>query len=353
MSTDPANVRTAIVLQGGGALGAYEFGVLKALYDQRPGFKPAAVAGISIGAITAAVLGGARGEPIAALEALWRDKLTVHPSVPGLPGMTIPFMPREIEKCLAAFGNPGMYGLNPQLLMAPWATTSIYHTGPLRQTLAELADLDKLNHGGIRVIVGAMDVETALIRYFDNAKHDLTFEHVAASGSLPPSFPMTEIDGQWYWDGGLFTNTPLSPAINFLESCEPDNPDIHRELIVVDLFPMKAPVPQSMLEVINRMTQLQYTSRIKLDKKLFDKIDKVIKLIKRVDAELPAKSPLRRDKDYKTMLSYRRIDSFKVIDAELGRDLANASDFSRSSIEGRIEAGYDDAKRQGVASHLS
>ena len=164
MSVDPANVRTAIVLQGGGALGAYEFGVLKALYDQRPEFKPAAVAGISIGAITAAVLGGARAEPIAALERLWRDKLTVWPSVPGFPGMTIPFVPREIEQCWAAFGNPGMYAWNPQLLMAPWAATSFYHTGPLRQTLAELADPDKLNHGGVRVIVGAMDVETALIR---------------------------------------------------------------------------------------------------------------------------------------------------------------------------------------------
>ncbi len=241
MSIDPVNIRTAIVLQGGGALGAYEFGVLKAIYDQRPGFMPAAVAGISIGAVTAAVLGGARGEPIAALETLWRDKLTVSPKVPGFPGMPFPFMPREVEQSLAVFGNPGMYGLNPQLLMAPWASTSIYETGPLRQTLAELADLDKLNHGGIRVIVGAMDIETALIKYFDNARHNLTFEAVVASGSLPPSFPMTEVGGQWYWDGGLFTNTPLSPAINFLESCEPDNPDIHRELIVVDLFPMKAP----------------------------------------------------------------------------------------------------------------
>ncbi|MGH3784840.1 MAG: patatin-like phospholipase family protein [Pseudonocardiaceae bacterium] len=114
MSTDPANVRTAIVLQGGGALGAYEFGVLKALYEQRPGFKPAAVAGISIGAVTAAVLGGARGEPIAALETLWRDKLTVLPQVPGFPGMTIPFLPRAVEQSLAAFGNSGVYGLNPQ-----------------------------------------------------------------------------------------------------------------------------------------------------------------------------------------------------------------------------------------------
>jgi NTE family protein len=353
MSIDPANVRTAIVLQGGGALGAYEFGVLKAIYDQRPGFKPAAVAGISIGAVTAAVLGGARGEPIAALDTLWRDKLTVSPQVPGFPGMPFPFMPRQVEQSLAVFGNPGMYGVNPQLLMAPWASTSIYQTGPLRQTLAELADLDKLNYGGIGVIVGAMDVETSLIRYFDNARHNLTFESVVASGSLPPGFPMTEVDGQWYWDGGLFTNTPLSPAINFLESCEPDNPAIHRELIVVDLFPMQAPLPQSLPEVVNRMTQMQYTSRIKLDKKLFNKVNNMIGLIERVNAELPAKSPLRSDPGYKDMLAHRRIDSFKIIDAELDHNLANAADFSRSSIEGRIDTGYDDAKRQGVSWHSS
>ena len=349
MPTDPANIRTAIVLQGGGALGAYEFGVLKAIYDQRPGFEPAAVAGISIGAVTAAVLGGARGEPIAALETLWRDKLTVLPRVPGFPAMPMLFLPRDVERSLATFGNPGMYQLNPAMLIAPWACTSIYETGPLRRTLAELTDLHKLNHGGMRVIVGAIDVGTALIRYFDNAKHDLSFDAVVASGSLPPGFPMTEIDGHWYWDGGLFSNTPLSPAINFLESCEPDNPDIYRELIAIELFPMEAPVPQSLTDVVDRMVQLQYTSRIKLDEKLFNKIDRVIKLIERVDTELPTDSPIRSDKDYQRMLGHRRINSFKVIEAKLDHDLTNASDFSRSSIEARIEAGYDDAKRQGVA----
>lgn len=307
MPADPANIRTAIVLQGGGALGAYELGVLKAIYDQRPGFKPAAVAGISIGAITAAVLGGARGEPIAALETLWHDKLTVLPHVPGFPPMTIPFLPREIERNLAVLGNPGMYGLSPGL-MTPWASTSIYETGPLRRTLAELVDVHTLNHGGVRVIVGAIDLGTALMRYFDNAEHDLTFDAVVASGSLPPGFPMTQVEGQWYWDGGLFANTPLSPAINALEKCEPDNPEIHRELIVIQLFPMEAPLPQSLPDVVNRMVQLQYTSRIKLDEKLFDKIDKLLKLIERVDAELPADSPIRADEDYQRVLRHRRIE---------------------------------------------
>jgi len=93
----------------GGVLGAYELGVLKAIYDQRTGFKPTVVAGISIGAVTAAVLGGARGEPIAALETLWREKLTVLPRVHGFPGVTIPFLPREVERSLVMWGNPGMY----------------------------------------------------------------------------------------------------------------------------------------------------------------------------------------------------------------------------------------------------
>ncbi|MDQ6615375.1 MAG: patatin-like phospholipase family protein [Actinomycetota bacterium] len=350
---DPSRYRTAIVLQGGGALGAYEFGVLKALYDQRPGFQPAVVAGISIGAITAAVLGGAPSDPIASLERLWRDKLTVTPHVPGIPGLPIPFLPRSIDQSLATLGNPGMYRLNPELIRAPWAATSIYDTSPLRQTLAELIDMHQLNHGGIRVIVGAIDISTALISYFDNANHDMAFDSVVASGSLPPGFPMTEIEGHHYWDGGLFTNTPFSPAINFLESCSPDDPDIYRELIVVELFPMNAPTPQTLSDVINRMLQLQYTSRIKLDKKLSNTIGTWMELFQEIDTVLdavpatPKIRALRAKKEYKELMGHRKI-AIKVIPANLDHDLTNASDFSRSSIDGRIDAGYDDAKRSGV-----
>ena len=351
-SIEPCNYRTAIVLQGGGALGAYELGVLKALYDQRPGFQPAAVAGISIGAVTAAVLGGARSEPIASLERLWRDKLTVPPRMMGGDLVTV-FLPHKIGQSLAAFGNPGMYRFNPALALTPSTAVSIYDTEPLRQTLVELVDLDHLNEGTIRVIVGAIDVGTALIRYFDNAEHDLTFDAVLASSSLPPAFPMTEIQGQRYWDGGLFTNTPFSPAINFLESCEPDNPDIHRELIVVELFPMEAPTPTSLPEVLNRMVQLQYTSRIQLDKHLSDKIGGWIKLFGEIDSALAAAPAtaqirgIRAKAEYHDLLSHREVE-IKVIPAHLDTDLTNAADFSPSSIDARIDVGYDDAKRAGV-----
>jgi NTE family protein len=196
------DVHTAIVLQGGGALGAYEYGVLRALYEQRPGFEPVAVAGISIGAITAAVLGGAKADPIAALDALWRKKLTVPP-------VPVPWPPAPFDQSLALWGNPGMYWPQAGLWTTPWLLTSLYDTAPLRHTLADLVDPLRLNADAPRVIVGAINVATGLMEYFRGGQPGgLTFEHVAASGSLPPSFPMTTIGHHRYWDGGLFSNTP-------------------------------------------------------------------------------------------------------------------------------------------------
>jgi NTE family protein len=343
MAVENGNVHTAVILQGGGALGAYEYGVLKALYEQRPGFKPVAVAGISIGAITAAVLGGAKGDPISALDRLWRDKLTVSPPLP------IVWLPLQIDQSLAALGNPGMYRLQAALFTAPWTLTSIYDTAPLRQTLTELVDLRTLNDEETRVFVGATKVGTGEMEFFDSRRPGgLTFEHVAASGSLPPSFPMTEIEGEWYWDGGLFSNTPLSPAINALEQAANGDPAAVRELIVVELFPMNVPIPRTMQDVLQRMVQLQYTSRLKLDEKFFNKIDQFVDLMARVDQALPEGSDIRTDLTYAAMRAYRKINHFNVVTSSLPAELSNASDFSRSSIEARIQAGYDDAITQGI-----
>ncbi|MDP8931969.1 MAG: patatin-like phospholipase family protein [Actinomycetota bacterium] len=340
MVVDYGEVQTAVVLQGGGALGAYEFGVLKALYEQRPGFKPVAVAGVSIGAITAAVLGGAKGDPISALERLWRDKLTVSPPLP------IGWLPRQIDQSLSMLGNPGMYRLHAGLFTAPWTCTSLYDTAPLRQTLDELVDPATLNDEETRVFVGAINVGTGEMAFFHSP--ELTFEHVAASGSLPPGFPMTRIEGEWYWDGGLFSNTPLSPAINALEEAAGGDPSAIRELIVVELFPMDAPVPRTLSDVVQRMVQLQYTSRLKLDKRFFDKIDRFVDLMARIDEELPDGSAIRSDQTYKDLRSYRKINHFNVVTSTLPEELSNASDFSRSTIGARIQAGYDDAITQGI-----
>jgi NTE family protein len=337
------NVHTAVVLQGGGALGAYEYGVLKALYEQRPGFRPVAVAGISIGAITAAVLGGAKGDPILALDRLWREKLTVSPP------LRLPWLPIQIDQSLATFGNPGMYRLHSALFTAPWTLTSVYETGPLRQTLTELVDTDQLNDEETRVLVGATNVGTGQMELFDSHRPGgLTFEHVAASGSLPPSFPMTQIEGASYWDGGLFSNTPLSAAINALEQAGNGDASAVRELIVVELFPMNAPIPRTLQDVVQRTIQLQYTSRLEIDRKFFDKIDQLVDLMAAIDAVLPEGSPIRSDPTYEAMRAYRKINHFNVVTSSLSAELSNASDFSHRSIEKRIRAGYDDAISQGI-----
>lgn len=337
------DVQTAIVLQGGGALGAYEYGVLQALYKQRPGFQPVAVAGISIGAITAAVLGGAKTAPISALDALWRKKLTVAPPVP------VPWLPAPIDQSLALWGNPGMYLPQAGLWTTPWLLTSIYDTAPLRQTLADLIDPQRLDADAPCVIVGAINVGTGQMEFFRGGQPGgLTFEHVAASGSLPPSFPMTPIGEDRYWDGGLFSNTPLSPAINALEEAAGGSRSVERELIVVELFPMEAPIPRTFPEVIQRVVQLQYTSRLNLDSHVFDQMNDVVDLLARVEDELPADSTIHKDAVFTELRAHRKIDHLNVVTSSLPPELSNANDFSRTSIEARIQAGYEDALKQGI-----
>ena len=342
---------TAIILQGGGALGAYELGVLKALYETRPGFKPSIVTGISIGAITAAVLAGAKGDPIRALDRLWREKLTVLPTLPFFTSeyqqFVSAFVPDELEKHLSAWGNPGMYRPRLDYAYAPWRRTSVYDLEPLQHTLREMLDLEKLNNGGIRVAVGATNVGTSEIKYFDNDKVRLSIKDVMASGSLPPGFPMTKVNGDYYWDGGLFENTPLSPALNRLEELDKEK----RELVVVELFPRESPIPDDMADVINRMLQLQYTNRLKLDAKFFEKFNSFIGLLEEIDKTLDKEHPIRKTEGYKELQEYKRIDAASVIRAHLPPELSNASDFSKASIEERIDAGYRDAIEQKIGEY--
>ena len=339
-------VESAIVLQGGGALGAYEYGVLKALYEQRPGFTPIAVTGISIGAITAAVLGGARDDPMAALRELWHHRLPV----PRLP-LPLGWLPPVVEQSLAVYGNRGMYRFNPRLWLTPYTATSFYDTAPLRKTLTDLVDPVRLTQEKPRVIVGATNVGTGQMEFFDGRRPGgLTFDHVLASGSLPPGFPMTEIGGARYWDGGLFSNAPLSPAINALEEAADGDRAVARGLMVVELFPMRAPIPRNLPAVLDRMTRLQYTSRLKLDEAFFRKVNSMVDLIAAMEKQLPEESPLRKEAAFDALCNHRKIDHFSVVTSTLPSELSNPSDFSRGTIRARIQTGYEDAMMQGIGS---
>jgi NTE family protein len=340
--------RTAIVFQGGGALGAYEFGVIKALYEERQGFRPAVVTGISIGAINAAILVAAKDDPIETLETVWRKRLSLSlpPLVRYLSG---PLLTQAIEQGLAAFGNTGMYQFRTDLL-ASRMPLSFYDLDPLRRTLRALIDLDKLNQPEqIRLVIGAVNVRTGEPRYFDNQTDHLKIEHIIASGSIPPMFPMTPLDDEPLWDGGLFQNTPLSSAINCLEQIAGTG---KRELIVVELFPMNAAEPRDMSEVANRLGQLIFASKLKIDRKLFQTINQTIDFIEKIKSHIPAEfcnEPAYRE----IFLKHRKIDALTVITAEFPKDRGNAGDFSEDTINYRIQSGYEDAKKQNIGTpHL-
>lgn len=141
------------------------------------------------------------------------------------------------------------------------------------------------------------------MKYFDNVVDNdvdndegrLSFEDIIASGSLPPGFPMTKVNGDYYWDGGLLSNTPLSPALNRLEEIETDK----RELVVIELFPREIPIPDNLPDVMNRMVQLQFTNRLKLDEKLFETVNDFVELVERIDKSVDPNDPIRQEEGYK------------------------------------------------------
>lgn len=385
-------VLTAVALQGGGALGAYEYGAVRALYEARgPGFRPAVITGISIGAINAAVLAGSRN-PIATLDKVWRERLPVLATVPApLKPLADLLIPHKAEEFLSALGNPSMYRLRPEYVLAPlWApllTASIYDTSPLHETLRAEVDLGMLN-SSCQVVVTAVDVESGKLarfgnksswdaahadtdRPFDNQEGLLSLAHVVASGSLPPGFPMTEIGGRFYWDGGLHSNTPLSEAINCLENCHDNGNGIKRELIVVELVPMAGEKPNNLKEVMSRFFNMIFASKLELDTKLFkrysdfvDLVDKVTLLLDEIDKDkeseerlnkaLNARSEgltidkIRHHSSVAELLQHEKIDYFSMIPFTAGQEFRNASDFSRASIEARIQSGYEAARRANV-----
>jgi NTE family protein len=241
-----------LVLQGGGALGAYEAGVYERLAATK--LEPDWVVGISIGAVNGALIAGNPPQRRAErLREFWE-----RVSVPGwgwLPGQD------WSSHYAMAFGVPGFFSprLTPAALAAPGsdAALSYYDPAPLRATLEELVDFDRLNHGGVRLSVGAVEVVTGDGRWFDTAHERITVDHILASGALPPGFPPVVIEGVAYWDGGIVSNTPLQYVI--------DHPPA-RDLLVfqVDLFSARGRMPRTLADVTHREKDIRYSSRTSL-----------------------------------------------------------------------------------------
>src|SRR4051795_12765521 len=263
----PAKAQRVLVLQGGGALGSYQAGAYQALchFD----FEPEWIAGISIGAINAAIIAGnPREKRVDRLKEFWELVSSPVPWNPVTKGDRGRSLFNETSAVLiAAFGVPGFF--TPRFPPAPlWPagspqSQSYYDTAPLRATLERLVDFDRINDLKTRLSVGAVSVTTGNFRYFDNIEFrklgkTIGPEHIMASGALPPGFPSIVIEGEHYWDGGIASNTPLDYVLD---------EEVNRDLIIfqVDLFSARGLLPESLLEAAEREKDIRFSSRTRMN----------------------------------------------------------------------------------------
>lgn len=269
----PNYPRIALVLQGGGALGSYQAGVYEGLANA--GIHPNWVAGISIGALNCAIIAGnAPKDRVQRLNDFWQT--ICSPALPSFPmmqghkeafGQDGSFMGDAMENmghtmfrsmaAMSALMN-GQEGFFKPRFLGPGRgspdSTSFYDTTPLIATLEKFADFDRINSGETRVSLGATNVASGNFVYFDSKKTKLTPKHFVASGSLPPGFPATEIDGEYYWDGGCVSNTPLEYVLG-------DSPRLDTLVFQVDLWSSAGALPSNILQVNERLKDIQYSSR--------------------------------------------------------------------------------------------
>jgi NTE family protein len=251
--------KVGLVLQGGGALGSYQAGVYEALASSE--YLPDWVAGISIGAINAAIIAGNSPENrLKRLRTFWNE-ITAHTSFwPCAIGSSLGIWQQKMSALTALmFGQPGFFTPRTPL---DWFSlgnlVSYYDTSVLKGTLDRLVDFDRINKAGaMRLSVGAVNVRTGHFSYFDSAKMKIRPEHVMASGALPPGFPPVEIDGEHYWDGGLFSNTPLEYVLDY-------SPRRSRLTFQVDMFPAHGQLPTNLDEVAERERDIRYSSRTQI-----------------------------------------------------------------------------------------
>jgi NTE family protein len=330
-----------LVLQGGGALGAYQVGVVEALLEA--GIEPDWVIGTSIGAINGALVAG--NDPahrMAHLNAFW-DTLRWRSPLANLgfePGALNPFSNASI----VTQGVPGFFAPNPAAAwgaMAPVGTerAAWYDTSPLSDTLREHVDFRRIERGAARLTVGAVNVESGEMHYFDSRRETLAIEHVMASGALPPAFPAVRVGDGLYWDGGIYSNTPIEAVLD-------DNPRRDSLIIAVQLWNPRGLAPQSIWQVMGRQKDIQYASRADSHIARQQQIHRLRHVISELVQHLPPSArdtPAARELagwGCKTTMHVVRLLAPRLAAEDHTKDI----DFTPAGIRARREAGLIDAR---------
>jgi NTE family protein len=344
MTTDPkTGQEIVLVLQGGGALGAYQAGVYESM--QAASFEPAWVAGISIGGINAAIIAGNAPERrIERLRAFW-EQVTSGFVMPAV-------MDGEAERPIfttlssgwaAAFGVPGFFSPRvPSPLLSPASPTHLvspYDTAPLRDTLERLVDFDRINARQTRLSLGAVNVRTGNFIYFDNERQKIGPEHVMASGALPPGFPPVEIDGEFYWDGGVVSNTPIQYVLD---------QESERDLLIcqVDLFSAAGDLPRTITATMERAMDIRFSSRTRMNTDTSLKEHRIKATLRRLLDRLP--EDLRSHPEYREIGAFTQENAVTVVHLVNRRQRFHSCskdyEFSRASMREHWRAGAEDAR---------
>jgi NTE family protein len=336
--------RIGLVLQGGGALGAYQAGVYQAL--EEAGIMPDWVSGVSIGAINSAIIAGNRPERrLERLRSFW-ERITDRKVSYYTPDGDIY---RQMRNLLSswytiALGQPGFF--------APWKTSpvfsasgaktalSYYDTAPLRETLLELVDFDLINDPThIRFSVGAVNVLTGNFVYFDNATDHIEPEHIMSSGALPPALPMVKVGTDYFWDGGLVSNTPLQHLLE-------EEDKLNKLVFQVDLFSARGDLPRSLQDVMGRQKDITYSSRTRYNTDVYKKLLGWKKKTYEALCKIPEEHLSDEDRALKADLSaLPEITILQLIYQQRSYEgHAKDYEFSRTSMNEHWQSGYEDTR---------
>lgn len=344
--------RIALLLQGGGALGSYQAGVYQAMAEAN--VHPGWVSGISIGAINAALIAGNAPEHRAQrLRDFW-ETITAPPLGPfGTPYnpllQTLDEHTHRLLNQTRAFGTmmlgtPGFFTPRPLwsafLPSAEPDAVSYYDVSKLKETLERLVDFDRINAQEMRFSVGAVNVRSGNFIYFDNASTRIRPEHIIASGSLPPGFPATEIDGEYYWDGGLVSNTPLQWVLD-------QRPREDTLAIQIDLWSANGELPRDVIEVESRIKDIRYSSRTRAATDQYRRSQKLRIAVAELLSQMPAKM---RDSESVKLLAAEADDKVcnivqLIYHTRSYEGVSKDYEFSRRTMEEHWKAGYADAMR--------